>query len=157
MREILFALNKQIYKRVYIRFCYFITFSYYFNVLSTMLYFSRFDSSFNVRSIANYTTIKNENKRRRFEFKQVFNNIIIDKNINFFNSNFDSLHNLNFLNNNFNLFIQFIFTQKRYLQNIIFAVNNHALLKKDFKRCVFEIQNKHIAKSINTLIQNLKF
>ena len=64
MREIRFALNKQIYKRVYIRFNYFITFSYYFDILLTMFYFLRSDFSFNVRSIASYTIIKNENKRR---------------------------------------------------------------------------------------------
>ena len=80
-----------------------------------MFYFSRFDFSFNVCSIANYANIKNKNKRCCFKLKQVFNNIIIDKNINFFNNNFDLLHNFNLFNNNFDLFIQFIFTREHYL------------------------------------------
>ena len=122
-----------------------------------MFYFLRFDFLFNVCSIASYAIIENKNKRCRFEFKRIFNNIIIDENINFFNNSFNLLHNFNFFNNNFNFFIQFIFIRKRYLQNIIFVVNDRALLKKDFKRRVFEIQNKYTAKSTNTLIQNLKF
>ena len=139
MREIFFVLNKQIYKRVYIRFCYFITFSYYFDVLLTMFYSLRSDFLFNIRSITSYTVIENENKRRRLKLKRIFNNIIIDENINSFNSNSNLLHSFNSFNNNFNFFIQFIFTRERYLQNIIFVVNDRVLLKKDFKRRVFEI------------------
>ena len=149
MCGIRFALDKQIFNRV--RFNYFIT-SYYLDILSTMTYFTRFDFSFNVRSTVNYATIKNENKLRRLEFKQIFNNIIIDKNINFFNNSFDPLHNFNFFNNNPDLFIQFIFTRKRYLQDIIFALNDRTLSKRVFKHRVVDIQNENIAKSTNTLI-----
>ena len=104
-----------------------------------MFYFLRFDFLFNVCSIANYVIIENKNKRCRLELKRVFNNIIIDKNINFFNNSFDLLHNFNFFNNSFNFFIQFIFIRERYLQNIIFAVNDRVSLKKNFKCRVFEI------------------
>ena len=105
MREIFFVLNKQIYKRVYIRFCYFITFSYYFDVLLTMFYPLRSDFLFNIRSITSYTIIENKNKRCRLELKRIFNNIIIDENINSFNNNFNLLHSFNSLNNSFNFFI----------------------------------------------------
>ena len=70
-----------------------------------MSYSLRANFSFNVRLIVSYIIIENKNKRCRLELKQIFNNIIINKNINSFNNNFNLLHNLNFFNNNFDLFI----------------------------------------------------
>ena len=119
--------------------------------LSTMLYFSFFYFSFSVRTNQIYANIENKKKRRRIEIKHAFD-IITDKNINFFSSNFDLFHNFNFFNNNFDLFHEIMFTQNRVLQNITFIFNNNFASKLNFKHRVTKTKNRFSNIHNNTLV-----
>ena len=119
--------------------------------LSTMFYFSFFYFLFNVRTNQSYANIENKKKRRWIEIKHAFN-IIIDKNINSFNSNLDSLHNFNFFSNNFDLLHEVMFTRNRILQNVTFTFNNNLASKLNFKHRVTETKNRFLNIHNNTLI-----
>lgn len=123
MRGTRSALGKQIFKRVQIRLSYSTTLSYYLDILPTMPYPSRADSSPSVRPIASYAAIENGSKHRRLKPRQVFNNIMTDENINPLSSSPDPLHGPNPPSSSPDPLIQPIPSRGRYLQDITFAVN----------------------------------
>ena len=85
----------------------------------------------------NYATFQTEAKRRRIENENAFD-ILNNDNINFFNSNSNSLHD--FIN---------IYIHDRILQNVTFIVNNRFLTKRNRSYRVANFKNKRSLSSSN--------